>query len=1040
MVDLLLQHEAKVDGLDSIGGVALHVASKKGHTDVMETLLSNGADADARGRRLWTPLHCAAFNGHVAAVKTLLNKTADPDMKTFFGQTPLHLACRQSHRSVADLLLSSSSDIEARNEQYETPLLYAAQWGQTDMVQLLTRKGCNLAAVDKDGKNALHLALSNEHFDTAEFLSSVLGTSLTNEDSVPEEGQTSQTDLRMHAQKEKNQEDGIRGALARLGRRAISLYQKALERGCIKVSFALLVVSGKDGAGKTSLVDSLLDLRFQENQLSTRGTAVRMAFKSTRGWEGQEARSIADDLLVKGFVEGQRVSAACTVVPGRSSLNHQSESIPTERESQYQPNNVDDEIQRIEKKYEEMMSRSSIGQDLATVCRELTKEQAWLIEQLRQDEDLCDVYEKIMVTMIRDLGGQEVFLPTHAGLMTNSKKFRNTAYIVVTNLTRDPNGISQSTYRPQNGLDALPLEPVRIKSDSDYIRYFLSAIKSAHGKEEPPSHYLGDTEGVASPPVFFVATHAGEPKSAEAMHDHEAKVLNIVKSRSYEAHVVTPGVEGANFMFPVDNTKSGTGDPDKMLLVLKERIEQMAMQHSLSQDPIPLSWFVLWKMVDRLSRMPQYKLAELRNVIILAQHVCEIERVEEVCLALQCLSSYGLFLYYPEAPRVSHLVITDPQWLSDVFSSFVNVIDKSQLPPILREDAEVLLHTGLMSWALAKYQMGNVGIGEEIMPSLLGVFELFDIAFPTEDNVRLDCGLDLFVPCMIREDYDGSFLWQQDFMCHERPPSLVFRPMGIELLLETLYFRLVARFAAKMKGNFILKRDRALIHLPDDLDLELAYHKGRYIIVTIKSVSEIQSLDAPAYKIHCNDIREFICLQLEDAKQIGMSGLNLELCCMLPSTAAVHVDFEKDIDEQQLVSLQNYNPREPLLLNGKGEHISSSGPGKLVNIWFGHIRARKRSSDLRRVPTCKEITRVASKLGRRWKAVARWLKPKPFSSVAIEDIVYGHPKSYSEQAHAMLDTWLGIHGSKATVRNLKASLRKAKCRRIAEKVFGRNMD
>ena len=52
--------------------------------------------------------------------------------------------------------------------------------------------------------------------------------------------------------------------------------------------------------------------------------------------------------------------------------------------------------------------------------------------------------------------------------------------------------------------------------------------------------------------------------------------------------------------------------------------------------------------------------------------------------------------------------------------------------------------------------------------------------------------------------------------------------------------------------------------------------------------------------------------------------------------------------------------------------------------------------------------------------------------------MYSNQGSISEQAQAMLDTWLQKHGRKATVRNLKAALAKAKCRRIAEKVIGRS--
>lgn len=852
----------------------------------------------------------------------------------------------------------------------------------------------------------------------------------------------------------------IPGAFARLGRRAISLYQKALEKGCVRVAFLLLVVTGKDGTGKTSLVDSLLDLSFQENQLSTRGAAIRMTFRSTQGWK--ETSAIVDDLLAKGFVDGTRIatekhSADNGTLPRNQSTDNDRSDFPSHLIS------MDAKRARVKGKYEEIMSQSSLGQDLASFCTEMTNEQACLIEQLRQDNELFRSYDNMVIAMIRDLGGQEVFLPTHAALMTTSMNFPNAAYIVVNKLTRDPNSSSSSVYRSTQGDSTLPMTAGRIKTDSDYTRHCLSVIKTAHCGAMT-GHYLGETEGVASPPVFFVATHAGEPNAEQNIRDHEASLREIIISGGYEAHIVIPEAGSSRLLFPVDNKKSGTGNPDKMILLLKEKIEQMAKQQSLSQDPIPLSWFVLWKMVGRLSQMPQYKLAELRNITILAQHVCEIETAEEVDLALQCLSSYGLFLYYPEAPRLSQTVITDPQWFVGALSTFVTVIDPLQLPPYLRQSVTVLFNTGLMSWALAEYQMVKAGIRQESISSVLGAIELFDVAFPATGNDGLHPGSDLFVPGMMREDYKGSFLWQLDGSCDTRPPSLIFRPVGTDVVLETLYFRLVARCAAHISRSFVLKRDRALFHLPDDLDLELAFHNGRYIIATVKTVSSFSRFDAVIYEKHCSEIRQFLSFHLGDAKQTGMASLQLELCCQLPAWKYPD-DCGTDIEDSQLVSLQGYNPDIPLLINGKGEHVCFRGQFEVINVWYGQATVRRKRkvcrsgkrlsfsvissrilvefnwvfllADFDRTPTEDEMVRLAVNVGSKWKDLARRLKPAPLNGTRIEEIEYRHPRNISEQAQTMLETWLTEYGTKATIKRLYKALVKAKCRGVAERLFGR---
>jgi ankyrin repeat protein len=60
---------------------ALYAAARNGHREVVEYLLDQGADVNARGVFGATALQWAAFNGHTGVVELLLARGADPDLR-----------------------------------------------------------------------------------------------------------------------------------------------------------------------------------------------------------------------------------------------------------------------------------------------------------------------------------------------------------------------------------------------------------------------------------------------------------------------------------------------------------------------------------------------------------------------------------------------------------------------------------------------------------------------------------------------------------------------------------------------------------------------------------------------------------------------------------------------------------------------------------------------------------------------------------------------------------------------------------------------
>jgi len=154
-----LSHSAaiglNVNIFDIDGNTPLFLAAAKGHVDICQRLLREGARVDLRifgdnrpvrhcfmlaVRRRWTALHIAAHRGHVEVVRVLLqaihagaSRAADGGLtpasiehleafQDTVMDTPLHVAARAGHAEVARLLAGMLPDwTEERNSHGETP-------------------------------------------------------------------------------------------------------------------------------------------------------------------------------------------------------------------------------------------------------------------------------------------------------------------------------------------------------------------------------------------------------------------------------------------------------------------------------------------------------------------------------------------------------------------------------------------------------------------------------------------------------------------------------------------------------------------------------------------------------------------------------------------------------------------------------------------------------------------------------------------------------------------------------------------------------
>ena len=154
----LIRQGADPDGAGPRGNRPLHYASYEGHLKICELLLAGGrADCDARNEVGVTPARNAAQRGHCEVLVSLLSAGADANALDVDQTTPLHVA---TDRRIIELLLRAGADANARKRDGRTPLHEASERGDGWCVEQLLAAGADPNPRENiDGKAPLHLAM-----------------------------------------------------------------------------------------------------------------------------------------------------------------------------------------------------------------------------------------------------------------------------------------------------------------------------------------------------------------------------------------------------------------------------------------------------------------------------------------------------------------------------------------------------------------------------------------------------------------------------------------------------------------------------------------------------------------------------------------------------------------------------------------------------------------------------------------------------------------------------------------------------------------
>lgn len=138
---------------------SLQCHPKDNPEQIIEYLISKGADVNLKAKDGTTPLERASSLGILSMVKLLVSKGADVNMKSWNDQTPV-ITASYSHPDVAEFLISKGADVMQKDKDGETAIHAAAGSGETDLVKLLISKGADVNARDKDGCPPLYSAVT----------------------------------------------------------------------------------------------------------------------------------------------------------------------------------------------------------------------------------------------------------------------------------------------------------------------------------------------------------------------------------------------------------------------------------------------------------------------------------------------------------------------------------------------------------------------------------------------------------------------------------------------------------------------------------------------------------------------------------------------------------------------------------------------------------------------------------------------------------------------------------------------------------------
>ena len=162
VVKWFLEKGATVTLKDKAGWNMLHFAAQGGDTDILDLTHNHVPNIESRSLVGITPLMVAVANCKLHAVQWFIEKGASVACVDENGCNILHFAAKNCDPDIIHRILTYVPDIESKTAFGETPLIIAVRHGKLQSVKYLLERGANPLAKDKNGRDSLYHASSQD--------------------------------------------------------------------------------------------------------------------------------------------------------------------------------------------------------------------------------------------------------------------------------------------------------------------------------------------------------------------------------------------------------------------------------------------------------------------------------------------------------------------------------------------------------------------------------------------------------------------------------------------------------------------------------------------------------------------------------------------------------------------------------------------------------------------------------------------------------------------------------------------------------------
>ncbi|XP_065680493.1 ankyrin-1-like [Hydra vulgaris] len=171
IVDLFIKNNCKVNSTNINMISPLHVACTSGFIELVKLLVDN-AIVESKNLLKETPLHRAAMFNRVEIIDYLLSKGAQIDCRDKDNETPLLMAVRKNNVEAVKVLLDWFADITVKDLNDKTCMFIAAEANCKDVFEILCQYGAQILIEDFDKyeMTPLHIAAKRGLLNSSSFV------------------------------------------------------------------------------------------------------------------------------------------------------------------------------------------------------------------------------------------------------------------------------------------------------------------------------------------------------------------------------------------------------------------------------------------------------------------------------------------------------------------------------------------------------------------------------------------------------------------------------------------------------------------------------------------------------------------------------------------------------------------------------------------------------------------------------------------------------------------------------------------------------